>query len=177
MAMIKCPECGADVSDKAATCPNCGAPLPKRGDGDARSQFKTGAIMGTIGGASVLAFLAFAASGQLSSGSSDGTTVAEVTVKPDVGGWVVVMVLLGFVLCSAATVLFVVALIRGGKMRRKAAMRLSAASIAISALGFFGLILFYGLIAICGGWLFLWEPLLEVVGAVKMYRGAAGYVE
>ena len=26
MALIKCPECGRDVSDKAKTCPNCGCP-------------------------------------------------------------------------------------------------------------------------------------------------------
>lgn len=27
MALIKCPECGREVSDKAAKCPNCGMPL------------------------------------------------------------------------------------------------------------------------------------------------------
>ncbi len=27
MALIKCPECGKEVSDKAVTCPNCGYPL------------------------------------------------------------------------------------------------------------------------------------------------------
>ena len=27
MALIVCPECGADVSDKAPTCPACGVPL------------------------------------------------------------------------------------------------------------------------------------------------------
>jgi DNA-directed RNA polymerase subunit RPC12/RpoP len=27
MALIKCSECGKDVSDKAASCPHCGAPL------------------------------------------------------------------------------------------------------------------------------------------------------
>ena len=27
MAMITCPECGREVSDKAASCPNCGAPI------------------------------------------------------------------------------------------------------------------------------------------------------
>src|SRR6266516_8081167 len=26
MALIKCSECGKDVSDKATACPNCGAP-------------------------------------------------------------------------------------------------------------------------------------------------------
>ena len=27
MALIKCPECGKDVSDKAKSCPNCGCPI------------------------------------------------------------------------------------------------------------------------------------------------------
>ncbi|TNJ35901.1 zinc-ribbon domain and TM2 domain-containing protein [Prosthecochloris vibrioformis] len=27
MAIIKCSECGKDVSDKAKSCPNCGAPI------------------------------------------------------------------------------------------------------------------------------------------------------
>lgn len=27
MAMIKCPECGKEISDKATVCPNCGAPV------------------------------------------------------------------------------------------------------------------------------------------------------
>ena len=27
MALIKCPECGKQVSSKAPTCPNCGAPI------------------------------------------------------------------------------------------------------------------------------------------------------
>lgn len=26
MALIKCPECGREISDKAASCPNCGCP-------------------------------------------------------------------------------------------------------------------------------------------------------
>lgn len=27
MAIIKCPECGKEVSDKAKACPNCGVPI------------------------------------------------------------------------------------------------------------------------------------------------------
>ena len=27
MALINCSECGKEVSDKASTCPNCGAPI------------------------------------------------------------------------------------------------------------------------------------------------------
>lgn len=29
MALIKCKECGKEISDKAKVCPNCGAPLEK----------------------------------------------------------------------------------------------------------------------------------------------------
>ncbi len=29
MALIKCDECNHDVSNKAASCPNCGAPISK----------------------------------------------------------------------------------------------------------------------------------------------------
>lgn len=29
MALIKCPECGADISDKADSCPKCGNPMSK----------------------------------------------------------------------------------------------------------------------------------------------------
>lgn len=30
MALIKCPECGKEVSDKANSCPNCGAVVKKK---------------------------------------------------------------------------------------------------------------------------------------------------
>lgn len=29
MALINCPECGKEISDKAASCPNCGCPIKK----------------------------------------------------------------------------------------------------------------------------------------------------
>jgi hypothetical protein len=32
MAMIQCSECGDSVSDKAGSCPNCGAPVRASGD-------------------------------------------------------------------------------------------------------------------------------------------------
>ena len=32
MALIKCEDCGKDVSDKAASCPNCGAPIASKKD-------------------------------------------------------------------------------------------------------------------------------------------------
>ena len=37
MALIKCPECGKEVSDKAMTCPNCGCPISARNDSETQS--------------------------------------------------------------------------------------------------------------------------------------------
>lgn len=31
MALIQCPECGKEISDKASTCPNCGCPIKVEG--------------------------------------------------------------------------------------------------------------------------------------------------
>ena len=63
MALIKCEECGHDLSDKAASCPHCGTPLanilkdtqgaikaiikcPKCGFEGAREAFKSGSSTG-----------------------------------------------------------------------------------------------------------------------------------
>lgn len=32
MALITCPECGREVSDKATSCPNCGSPINNSGN-------------------------------------------------------------------------------------------------------------------------------------------------
>ena len=42
MALIKCPDCGKDVSDVAPVCPNCGRPIsaPRAGQGSATGQEK-----------------------------------------------------------------------------------------------------------------------------------------
>ncbi len=37
MALIKCPECGADVSDKAVACPKCAHPIVESSTKQART--------------------------------------------------------------------------------------------------------------------------------------------
>ena len=32
MAIINCPECGKEISDKAIACPNCGIPIASKKD-------------------------------------------------------------------------------------------------------------------------------------------------
>lgn len=38
MALIKCSECGGQVSDKAASCPHCGAPISRAKETSAAGQ-------------------------------------------------------------------------------------------------------------------------------------------
>ena len=50
MALVKCLECGRDVSDKAAACPGCGAPVEFDGTGPVappRARFQDGLFDGT----------------------------------------------------------------------------------------------------------------------------------
>ena len=48
MALIKCPECNNDVSDKAASCPKCGAPVAAPGPAVAPAQGSVMAQDGTL---------------------------------------------------------------------------------------------------------------------------------
>lgn len=183
MAIIKCPECGADVSDKAQICPNCGAPLAKKDNSAAKSSFKTGSIIGLIGGIAMIVLLLLVSGGQLSADNAsntggNGSINVDVSVGSTHGTAAQgILIVLGFAASCAATILFAIGLARGGRMGQRSAKRLSVSAIVVSAIGLFGLISFYGLIAICGGWLFLWQPVLELTGAIKMYQGANRYEE
>ena len=49
MALINCPECGKEVSDKAAVCIHCGAPLNERnGDIKIRCRMLNGSLMKAV---------------------------------------------------------------------------------------------------------------------------------
>ncbi len=51
MAMVECAECGKEVSDKAANCPSCGAPIAgiQVATQEKEHSVRSGAITGLIG--------------------------------------------------------------------------------------------------------------------------------
>lgn len=62
MALIKCPECGKEISDKAGKCPNCGCPTGRQIDQNVIFQSKEQEAKSSIGknifiGASLVFFL------------------------------------------------------------------------------------------------------------------------
>lgn len=182
MAIIKCPECGANVSDKAKVCPNCGNPLSAPTSTNGRASVKTGSMMGIIGSVAMILFLVLVYSGQLSSSntnsshSGDSFTI-DFSVVPSAGTAVILLLLLGFAASCLAIIPFLLGLIRSRKMNKRTATHVSICAIILSVIALLGIGSFYGMIAICGGWLFIWQPVLELIGAIKMYHGASLYEE
>lgn len=54
MALIKCPECGHDVSDKAESCPNCGYKISEKTGNDTYEPQKQNKSKKTILGVMLL---------------------------------------------------------------------------------------------------------------------------
>lgn len=73
------------------------------------------------------------------------------------------------------TVLFLVALLFAKRLKKRPAIVLSACALAISIVGMLGMFFFFGMLALCGGWLFMWQLVLEVIGAYKMLSSAMKY--
>lgn len=76
MALIKCSECGREVSDKAGSCPGCGAPISTKATAAAApAKKKTGCLTWIITGILGLAILS-ALIGQYSDDSTSSGTSA-----------------------------------------------------------------------------------------------------
>lgn len=85
MALIKCKECGTEVSDKASACVKCGAPPPKRHSGEG--------IAGTIGAIALIGGIIWAVaqfsgapantSAKAAAQSSDAAAASAVENSPD----------------------------------------------------------------------------------------------
>ena len=79
-------------------------------------------------------------------------------------------------LCSAAAIVpFLIGAIRAHTLKKKTAIALAASTLSISVVALLGMLLLYGAIAICGGWLFIWEPAVETIGAAKMLAASLRY--
>ena len=61
MSLIKCPECGREVSDKSTACPGCGCPINKQDYIVVKKDYKSKAKAFTIAGIAVLVLTMIAA--------------------------------------------------------------------------------------------------------------------
>ena len=171
MAMVQCPECGREVSDQAAACPNCGCPLGVTSVAPAKREkaasLRGGAIIGLVGGLSFIAVLVIA--------TLYPSEPADYTIS--VGPAYTTLYAAAFVAIIAAAPVFAVALAFGERLKRKAAMTLSVCAVVLSATGLLGMLMCFNVALVCVGWFFLWEPVLELVGSIKMLKNALRYEE
>ena len=172
MAIMRCPECGREISDKAAVCPSCGAPISSGKVASAKKagSIRTGAIVGAIGSAALsLILIVWCSDAFKSSDSSDKVSIslhpAELT---DPG----LFTILGVGLIVVSLALFIAGIVLANKATRKQAMALSVAALATSAMLLIVVVLVLNVMAICLGWLFGWEPILMVVGGLLMVSAA-----
>lgn len=172
MAIIKCPECGHEISSEATSCPNCGRPFEANHGRDEKegTSLRGGSIIGLIGGASFVAFMVAISTGSLSNSTSQGSGGVDITFQSATS---VVLGLSGFIATAIVTVFFIAGLVLNKRLKRRGAVTLSVCALVLSVIGLLGMVFYYGMLALCGGWLFIWEPVLEVIGAGKMLASAS----
>ena len=168
MALIECPECHHEVSDKADKCPNCSYPLAPvdvvTPSSAAKKPYRSGAIMGLIGSIAFIAIWAVGLAGASGGEVFDGGTSDQGAPS---------MLYIAPLFCILAnTLVFGSALVMVKAANRKALLVLAAIAMVFSLVGTVGMVLFLNIMALCIGPLFLWEPVLQLVGAVKMVNAA-----
>lgn len=174
MAMTTCPECGKPVSDSAQTCPSCGYALhPHDTNHTRRAAFRSGGITGFIGGMGYIVLLALLSAGIFNNPAND-TTTSDVSVSVE-SGQNPLMFEVGLIAVVAVTALFLAGIILGNRLHKRPAIILASITLVISVIGMLGTFFLFGMLALCGGWLFMWQPALEVIGAYKLLSSALKY--
>lgn len=136
------------------------------------ASLRGGAIIGLVGGLSFIAVLAVLAIGTMQS-----TKEPTYTLAPASEGVYGILYAAAFVAIIAAAPVFAVALAFGERLKRKTAMTLSVCAVVLSATGLLGMLMCFNVALVCVGWFFLWEPVLELVGSIKMLKNALRYEE
>lgn len=170
MAIIKCSECGKEVSDLAAVCPSCGAPIAGV-QSDKREKphsVRSGSITGLIGSLGLLATMAVCMA--ISAATPKSNADLTVSVSPAEGSVIVaVPIMVGFVL---GLVCFVIGVVRANKLNRKKSLILSVLSLIGSLAIMIPTFAVWNVLMLCVGWVVGWGPILMTIGAVMMLKSS-----
>ena len=182
MAMVKCAECGKEVSDKATTCPSCGAPIAGVQETGQEKEFsvRQGAITGLIGCIGFLVVIVVFAMMYLS-GTTESTGHALADVENMIarqeafeefaaGGWVAVAPLVAGLV--VATIGFVIAVALANRLGRPQSIGLSVVCLSGSLAVLLWLGIFWNVWLVCMAWLIGWQPALMVYGSARMLKSS-----
>ncbi len=170
MAIIKCTECGKEISDKAATCPSCGAPVTGI---QATAQEKThsvrrGAITGFIGAIALpIIFIVLIA---VDNATPKHEHEVSVSVSPAEGTAILLLPLLMGLAISLAC--FIIGITMANKLNRKQSITLSGVSVVASLTVLICLMATWSALLMCVGGVFGWEPILMTCGSIMMLNSS-----
>ncbi len=169
MAIIKCTECGKEVSDMATTCPSCGAPIAGvQSDQEKTHSVRSGAITGLIGAIGLLATLGVCWAVSEATPKKDADLTVTVSA-PEGAAVVALAVMLGFAL---GLVCFVIGTVRANKLNRKQSVVLSVLGLIGSLMIMIPTFAVWNVFMLCIGWVVGWGPILMTIGSVMMLKSS-----
>lgn len=173
MALIKCKECGKEISDKAESCPNCGYKITPTSTVKPSNQIRTGSIVSII--ANVIAILILAciliASNLPSNPEPDnsGGVTVEVQGTPNVVAPIYATFILSSLIlaifCTVLAILFLCGKIKNVKIYKAFFLISSTIELVTSILAVFGFV--------CCGMFYAIFPLISFIGAIIVATGKA----
>ena len=172
MAIINCPECNREISDAAKSCPQCGYELkPQKPEGKT-NLLKVGAIINIVGG---LAFwiVLFAMNYLMSTTSSSSSTSGGINIQVEVDGGAMAPTLIAasLIILIVITVLSII-LVLPINFRRTPAVIITVIQLALSVLALIFFFVGFNIAICCGGWLYTWGSMLQLVGSIICLIGA-----
>lgn len=170
MAIIKCAECGKEISDKAATCPSCGAPVAgiQTTAQEKTHSVRRGAITGFIGAIALpIIYIVLIA---VSNATPKHEHEVGISVSPAEGTVILYLpFLIGLVFSLAC---FVIGIVMANKLNRKQSIALSGVSVIASLTVLICLMAGLSALLICVGGAFGWEPILMTCGSIMMLNSS-----
>ncbi len=170
MAMVKCAECGKEVSDKATTCPSCGAPIAgvQATQQEKEHSVRPGAITGLIGAIGYPIVLGILQA--IDDNTPDRPAAITISANPAEGWTIVIPAILCGVIVGA--ICFVIGIAFGNKLNRTKSLILSCSSLIASLTVLLSIFAGWNMLLMCVGWVFGWEPVLMTWGSVKMLKSS-----
>lgn len=170
MAMVKCAECGKEVSDKATRCPTCGAPIAgiQVATQEKEHSVRSGAITGLIGALGYPIVLGILMA--IQDNTPDDPNAINVNVNPAEGWTIVIPAIICGVVIGA--ICFVIGIAFSNKLDHTKSLILSCISLIASLTVLVSVFTGINALLICVGWIFGWEPILMVRGSVMMLKSS-----